>query len=135
MSRLVHSCDKCTELQNNKLLARISLVHVVMQAIKEDYEVVICDTSGRLHTNTQLMDELAKCKRAIGKRMSQAPQEVLLVLDGTTGMQQGKLLLRVGFVVGWGKWGKTGPGALRIGAAYVRQSHGSDGLHLHTQCA
>ena len=56
-----------------------------VQAIQEDYEVVVCDTSGRLHTNAQLMDELAKCKRAIGKRLPGAPHETLLVLDGTTG--------------------------------------------------
>ena len=56
-----------------------------MQAIKENYEVVVCDTSGRLHTNILLMEELAKCKRAVGKRLSGAPHETLLVLDGTTG--------------------------------------------------
>lgn len=56
-----------------------------VQAIKQGFEVVLCDTSGRLHTNTQLMEELAKCRRAIGKRLPQAPQETLLVLDGTTG--------------------------------------------------
>ncbi len=55
------------------------------QAIKEEYEVVVCDTSGRLHTNASLMEELAKCKRAIGKRLANAPHETLLVLDGTTG--------------------------------------------------
>ena len=65
---------------------------VAVQAIKEDYEVVICDTSGRLHTNIQLMDELAKCRKSIGKRMSQAPQETLLVLDGTTGIKQTRIL-------------------------------------------
>ncbi len=56
-----------------------------MQGVKEGYDVVVCDTSGRLHTNASLMDELAKCKRAIGKRLAQAPHETLLVLDGTTG--------------------------------------------------
>lgn len=65
------------------LPAQHEWMHV--QAIQEDYEVVVCDTSGRLHTNAQLMDELAKCKRAIGKRLSGAPHETLLVLDGTTG--------------------------------------------------
>ena len=54
--------------------------------MKEEYEVVICDTSGRLHTNVKLMDELAKCKRAVGKRLTKAPHETLLVLDGTTGV-------------------------------------------------
>ena len=47
--------------------------------------MVICNTSGRLHTNAGLIEELAKCKRAIGKRLPGAPHEVLLVLDGTTG--------------------------------------------------
>ena len=56
-----------------------------MQATKEDIDVVICDTSGRLHTNIGLMEELAKCKRSISKRMEGAPHETLLILDGTTG--------------------------------------------------
>lgn len=47
--------------------------------------MVICDTSGRLHTNYRLMEELAKCHRAIQKKVRGAPSEVLLVLDGTTG--------------------------------------------------
>lgn len=47
--------------------------------------MVICDTSGRLHTNIGLMEELAKCKRSISKRMEGAPHETLLILDGTTG--------------------------------------------------
>ena len=47
--------------------------------------MVICDTSGRLHTNIGLMEELAKCKRSISKRLEGAPHETLLILDGTTG--------------------------------------------------
>lgn len=64
------------------------LFDAVKQAITDDggFDVCICDTSGRLHTNSQLMDELAKCKRAIGKSLDGAPHEVLLVLDGTTGV-------------------------------------------------
>ncbi|KAL3154037.1 hypothetical protein ABBQ32_013586 [Trebouxia sp. C0010 RCD-2024] len=62
------------------------LYEAVNKAIKEEYEIVVCDTSGRLHTNVQLMEELAKCKRAIGKRLAGAPHETLLVLDGTTGL-------------------------------------------------
>ncbi|KAL0019198.1 hypothetical protein WJX77_004588 [Trebouxia sp. C0004] len=62
------------------------LYEAVGRAIKEGYEVVVCDTSGRLHTNASLMEELAKCKRAIGKRLANAPHETLLVLDGTTGL-------------------------------------------------
>ena len=67
---------------------------VYWQAIKEEYEVVVCDTSGRLHTNASLMEELAKCKRAIGKRLANAPHETLLVLDGTTGNLHHCLLCR-----------------------------------------
>lgn len=53
--------------------------------MKEDFDYVICDTSGRLHTNYGLMEELAKCKRVLGKKLESAPHEVFLVLDGTTG--------------------------------------------------
>ena len=45
-------------------------------------DVVLCDTSGRLHTNVKLMEELAKCKRSVGKCLPGAPHETLLVLDG-----------------------------------------------------
>jgi fused signal recognition particle receptor len=51
-----------------------------------DVDVVLADTSGRLHTNCDLMDELVGVKKSIGKRMSNAPHETLLVLDGTTGL-------------------------------------------------
>jgi fused signal recognition particle receptor len=58
----------------------------VEQAVRSGADVVLCDTSGRLHTNLDLMDELAKCKRSVGKALGGAPHEVLLVLDGTTGL-------------------------------------------------
>lgn len=61
-------------------------VHVRVQAEKDGTDLVICDTSGRLHTNIGLMEELAKCKRSISKRLPGAPHEVLLILDGTTGL-------------------------------------------------
>jgi len=48
-------------------------------------DVVIVDTSGRLHTDRNLMDELEKITRVIGKRVPGAPHEALLVLDATTG--------------------------------------------------
>lgn len=48
-------------------------------------DIVIVDTAGRLHTKTPLMEELKKVKRVITKAMPDAPQEVLLVLDSTTG--------------------------------------------------
>jgi len=47
--------------------------------------VVIVDTAGRLHTRTNLMEELKKVKRVIGKELPGAPHEILLVLDATTG--------------------------------------------------
>ncbi|MBX3690226.1 signal recognition particle-docking protein FtsY [Dokdonella sp.] len=48
-------------------------------------DVLIADTAGRLHTQSGLMDELAKIRRVLGKLDAQAPHEVLLVIDGTTG--------------------------------------------------
>ncbi len=56
-------------------------------------EVVLIDTAGRLHNKSALMDELTKIKRVIGKVIPEAPQEVWLVLDGSTGqnaIQQAK---------------------------------------------
>jgi fused signal recognition particle receptor len=48
-------------------------------------DVVVIDTAGRLHTKNNLMDELAKIRRTIGKRLPDAQPEVLFVLDATTG--------------------------------------------------
>ena len=48
-------------------------------------DVVIVDTAGRLHTRGGLMDELSKVKRVMGRKVSEAPHEVLLVLDASTG--------------------------------------------------
>ena len=53
--------------------------------IARDVDVVIVDTAGRLHTSDNLMDELRKIARVITKRLSGAPHETLLVLDGTIG--------------------------------------------------
>jgi fused signal recognition particle receptor len=50
-----------------------------------NFDVVIIDTAGRLHTKVNLMEELKKIKRVIGKKLDGAPHEVLLVLDATTG--------------------------------------------------
>ena len=54
-------------------------------AIAHDRDVLIADTAGRLHTRSGLMDELAKVKRVLGKLDADAPHEVLMVIDGTTG--------------------------------------------------
>jgi fused signal recognition particle receptor len=57
----------------------------VQSAIARDVDVVIIDTAGRLHNKAHLMEELSKIRRVIGKKMPDAPHEVLLVLDGSTG--------------------------------------------------
>ncbi len=49
------------------------------------YDVIIIDTAGRLHTKANLMEELKKIKRIAGRKLSDAPHEVMLVLDATTG--------------------------------------------------
>jgi fused signal recognition particle receptor len=57
-------------------------------------DVVIVDTAGRLHTQSNLMEELAKIRRVIGSRLEGAPHETLLVVDATTGqngLQQARL--------------------------------------------
>jgi fused signal recognition particle receptor len=57
----------------------------VIAAQSRGIDVVIVDTAGRLHTKTNLMDELKKVRKTIDKAMPGAPHEVLLVLDATTG--------------------------------------------------
>lgn len=54
-------------------------------ALARGADCLIVDTAGRLHTQDNLMKELEKIRRVIGKRIPGAPHEVLLVLDGTTG--------------------------------------------------
>jgi fused signal recognition particle receptor len=54
-------------------------------AVKQDADVVIIDTAGRLHNKVNLMNELTKIKRVMQKVVVDAPHEVLLVLDGSTG--------------------------------------------------
>lgn len=57
----------------------------VETGISRGSDVVIIDTAGRLHNKAYLMDELSKIRRVISKKMPDAPHEVLLVLDGSTG--------------------------------------------------
>ena len=57
----------------------------VMAARSRGIDAVIVDTAGRLHTKSNLMEELKKVKRSIDKAMPGAPQEILLVVDATTG--------------------------------------------------
>jgi fused signal recognition particle receptor len=57
----------------------------VKTGVEQNADVVIVDTAGRLHTKVNLMQELSKIKRVMEKVMPQAPHDVLLVLDGSTG--------------------------------------------------
>ncbi len=57
----------------------------VKKAVEMQADIVIIDTAGRLHTKVNLMTELSKMKRVVQKFIPEAPHEVLLVLDGSTG--------------------------------------------------
>ncbi|VAW26109.1 Signal recognition particle receptor FtsY [hydrothermal vent metagenome] len=57
----------------------------VKQGVEQKADIVIIDTAGRLHTKVNLMNELTKIKRVIQKFVADAPDEVMLVLDGSTG--------------------------------------------------
>ncbi|MBU1156948.1 MAG: signal recognition particle-docking protein FtsY [Proteobacteria bacterium] len=70
----------------------------VEAALKRDRDLVLIDTAGRLHTKVNLMEELKKIHRVLGKKLPGAPHEVILVLDATTGqnaLQQAKLFNQV----------------------------------------
>ncbi|MFZ1784419.1 MAG: signal recognition particle-docking protein FtsY [Ferruginibacter sp.] len=57
----------------------------VNSGVAKDVDVILIDTAGRLHNKAHLMDELTKIKRVIQKVVPEAPHEVILVLDGSTG--------------------------------------------------
>lgn len=57
----------------------------VKKGLDDGFDIVIVDTAGRLHTKTNLMEELSKIRRVIQKVIPSAPHDVLLVLDGSTG--------------------------------------------------
>jgi len=68
--------------------------HISHSAEARACDVVVVDTAGRLHTQANLMEELAKVRRVIGQRLEGAPHETLLVVDATTGqngLQQARL--------------------------------------------
>lgn len=70
----------------------------IEEAIKINADVVMIDTAGRLHTKVNLMEELKKIKNVIQKKLPNAPNEIFLVVDGTTGqnaVQQGKEFTKV----------------------------------------
>jgi len=57
----------------------------VVAGVEQQADIIIIDTAGRLHTKVNLMNELSKIKRIVQKVIPEAPHEVLLVLDGSTG--------------------------------------------------
>ena len=57
----------------------------LQSAVAQDADIVIIDTAGRLHNKVNLMNELTKVKRVMQKVVSDAPHDVLLVIDGSTG--------------------------------------------------
>jgi fused signal recognition particle receptor len=75
----------------------------IQAATARGRDVVIVDTAGRLHTQTNLMEELAKVRRVIASRLDGAPHETLLVVDATTGqngLQQARLFGEAAGVTG-----------------------------------
>ncbi len=75
----------------------------VSSAIAKDMDVVLVDTAGRLHNKSHLMDELSKIMRVAKKKVPDAPHEVLLVLDASTGqnaINQAKEFLKAVNVTG-----------------------------------
>jgi fused signal recognition particle receptor len=63
----------------------VSIITTSASAVSQDADVVIIDTAGRLHNKVNLMNELTKIKRVMQKVVEDAPHDVLLVLDGSTG--------------------------------------------------
>ena len=72
-------------------------------SLSRGIDILIVDTAGRLHTHENLMNELSKIKRVISKKIENAPHEVLMVLDATTGqnaISQAKLFKRAVDITG-----------------------------------
>ncbi len=62
-----------------------TMYEAAAKAIEENYDILLCDTSGRLHTKKNLMDELSKMRNVLKKVIPDAPHASLLVLDANTG--------------------------------------------------
>ncbi|WP_027120118.1 signal recognition particle-docking protein FtsY [[Mycoplasma] testudinis] len=77
-------CDIVTAT-NDKQDAPAVIYQGVKKGVEEKYDLVICDTSGRLQNKINLMNELKKIRDVIAKFVVDAPHETLLVLDATTG--------------------------------------------------
>ncbi len=81
-----------------------AVVFDALQSFKaHGYDLLLIDTAGRIHTNPNLMNELEKIKRVIGREITGAPQEILLVLDSTIGQNalvQAREFLRFSGITG-----------------------------------
>jgi fused signal recognition particle receptor len=81
-----------------------SVAYDAIQSFKaKDFDYLLVDTAGRIHTNVNLMNELEKIKRVISREIEGAPQEILLVLDATIGqnaMIQAKEFLKFSGLTG-----------------------------------
>ena len=76
----------CDLVKRNEGTDPASVVYDAIKVTREkNADVLICDTAGRLHNKKYLMDELAKIKKVIDKELPDADEEVLMVLDSTTG--------------------------------------------------
>lgn len=62
-----------------------TMYEAASKAVNDEYDVLLCDTSGRLHTKKNLMDELFKMQKVLKKVIPEAPHSSLLVLDANTG--------------------------------------------------
>ncbi len=62
-----------------------TMYEAASKAVEEKYDILLCDTSGRLHTKKNLMDELYKMQKVLKKIIPEAPHSSLLVLDANTG--------------------------------------------------
>jgi fused signal recognition particle receptor len=96
---------------------------VAYDAVGADTDVVIVDTAGRLHTQSNLMDELTKVRRVIAARREGAPHEVLLVVDATTGqngLQQARIFSEAVGVTGVAltKLDGSAKGGIAVAIAY-----------------
>jgi fused signal recognition particle receptor len=93
-------------------------------AVQHGMDVMIVDTAGRLHTKVNLMEELKKIRRVLGKRMPSAPHETLLVLDATTGqngLRQAQMFTEAAGVTGivLAKLDGTAKGGIVLGIRQV----------------
>lgn len=77
---------ECDIVKREEGVDPASVVYDAIKITKEkNADVLICDTAGRLHNKKYLMDELVKIKKVIDKELPDASEEVLMVLDATTG--------------------------------------------------